>query len=85
MEKIKKRIVLTEYPLTTRNKKFLEDILNAAAGYESINAVLCGTPPVGFAVPSNSNKEPLNEYLPGGIIIRARYRVDDICTHYKTI
>ena len=80
-----KKIILTEDPLTTNNVDFLEEILSKSDGRRYLNAVQLGSLGGNFGEFSDSDSEPINEYLPGGKVIRARYSVDDIRERYNQL
>ena len=79
------RIVLTEDPLTTRNKGYLEHILRMMGNHIYLNAIQVNSIGGNFGVPSNSNDEPIGKYLPGGVIIRARYSISDLRSRYAQL
>ena len=84
-EKSMKVILLVEDPIQTRNVPFLEEILRVAACYRYLEAVQ--TPPYwrNVGVPMNSAETPLDVHLPGGNVVRQRYLVSDIETHYRRL
>ena len=61
--KKQEKLVLIDNPLTTKNRKFLEDILDTMNGYKYLNAVQYGSFGGNFGIPSNSKKEPIGKYL----------------------
>jgi hypothetical protein len=85
MREIKKPLVLTEDPLTSKNVPYLEEILAISEGYKYLEAVQ--TPPYWSSVgmPTNSQDNPINTRLPGGRIVRYRYSVSSIREHYREI
>lgn len=85
MPKLKEKpmnIVLIDDPITTKDIGLLEKILEATKNYKYLNAIQYSPMWRNLGVPSNTNKEPIDEYLPGGRIIRARYKVSNIRNRY---
>jgi len=78
-------IVLVESPLTSTNINYLDEILRKADGYLYLNAVQQGSLGGNYGIPGDSADKPLNTYLPGGIIIRARYTITDIRERYNKL
>ena len=81
-QKYGRDIYLPENPLKSADLNYLEKILLACDGFNYLNAVhhaglggVTGMPSV--------TEDPINEHLPGGIIIRRHYLVSDILEHYK--
>ena len=81
----KGRIVLIDDPLMTKDINLLEEILSKTNGKQYLNAVQFGSLGGNYGIFSDSNKEPLNEYLPGGIVIRKRYDVNEIRKRYNKL
>jgi len=79
------RIILTEDPLTTEDINLLEEILSKVNGRQYLNAVQFGSLGGNYGIPSDSDKEPLNEYLPGGVVIRMRYNINEIRERYNKL
>ncbi len=80
-----KSITLIEDPLKTRNIFFLEEILKSAKGYRFIEDVQMPPYWTSVCAPTNTDRRPLNKYLPGGIIVRCRYSVASIREHYHRL
>ena len=78
-------IDLIDDPLTTTDTSFLERILEAAKDYRFMVAVQMAPFWRNTGVLTDSSDKPLNTYLPGGWIIRARYLVQDIRDHYENL
>jgi hypothetical protein len=81
----KPKIILVDDPLTTNNVPFLEELLSKVNGNKYLNAVQFGSLGGNYGIPSNSDEEPLNEYLAGGRVIRARYDVEKIRERYQQL
>ncbi|NQU78356.1 hypothetical protein HQ545_01165 [Candidatus Woesearchaeota archaeon] len=79
------RIVLIDDPLTTNNEAFLEDILSKANGCKYLDAVQFGSLGGNYGIPTDSDKEPLNKHLAGGMVIRARYEFEEIRERYREL
>ena len=78
-------MILTEDPLTTRDRVLLEKVLSFAKDAPYLEAVQYASLGGNFVFRAYNEQDPINEYLPGGIIIRARYKVNDIRDHYENI
>lgn len=78
-----KRIILTEDPLFTKNINLLEKILMSNKGRKYLIAIQFGSLGGNYGIFTNSDSEPINEYLPGGVIIRQRYSIKRIKQRYN--
>lgn len=79
-----KPVYLSEDPCSTNKKAFLEEVLEACKGYRYLNAIQSGSIGVSLGVPTNTC-DKIGHFLPGGIIIRARYDVETIRRRYHSL
>ena len=80
-----KKLVLVEDPMTTKDMGLLEKILELTKNFRYLDVVQYGPMWRNLGVPSNTDKEPLDEYLPGGRIIRVKYIVKEIIDRYQRL
>ena len=79
------KIVLVDDPLLAEDCEFLEQIIKKSEGKRYLNAVQYCSIGGNFGVPTDDASQPVNTYLPGGVIIRKRYSVSEIVERYNAL